>query len=48
MQGYGLTEKGTRGQLLETNVTLETNEKCASQFKTNITSEKLVCNLENK
>ena len=43
VQGYGLTENGTRGQLLETNVTLATNEKCSSQFKTNITTERLVC-----
>jgi len=37
VQGYGLTEDGENGALLETNVTIINNQQCLEQFKSNIT-----------
>ena len=37
MQGYGVTENGTRGRLLEVNVTVIDNEECTEQLKYNAT-----------
>ena len=37
VQGYGLTEKGANGALLETNVTIINNQQCLEQFESNIT-----------
>ena len=36
-QGYGLTEDDTKGILLETNVTVITNEECIEQLRFNST-----------
>ena len=38
VQGYGVTEDKTSGTLLETNVTVITNEECYNQFRSNISS----------
>ena len=40
MQGYGTTEDGTVGNLLETNVTIINNRACKEQFEKNITAYK--------
>ena len=37
VQGYGLTENGVQGGLLETNVTIINNQQCLEQFESNIT-----------
>jgi len=37
IQGYGLTENGTRGDLLETNVTIISNELCKEYLEFNTT-----------
>ena len=37
IQGYGKTENGTRGDLLETTVTVIENQECRKQLKENIT-----------
>jgi len=37
IQGYGLTEFGSRGQLLEANVTIISNEECKDQLDYNTT-----------
>lgn len=37
VQGYGLTEEGANGALLETNVTIINNQQCLQQFESNIT-----------
>eukprot|EP00092_Neocalanus_flemingeri_P019183 GFUD01020782.1.p1 GENE.GFUD01020782.1~~GFUD01020782.1.p1 ORF type:complete len:726 (+),score=150.54 GFUD01020782.1:33-2210(+) len=42
VQGYGLTETGERGELLETNVTVITNELCKEYLDHNATNNKLV------
>ena len=39
VQGYGETEYGTSGTLLEANVTVIDNQECKSQLQTNITSK---------
>jgi len=39
IQGYGLTETGDRGNLLETNVTIITNEKCKEYLNFNATNK---------
>jgi len=38
VQGYGLTEDGVNGDLLETNVTIINNQQCLRQFESNITN----------
>ena len=38
VQGYGVTEDKTSGTLLETNVTVITNEECYNQFRSNIST----------
>ena len=40
VQGYGLTEDGENGALLETNVTIINNQQCLEQFESNITDTK--------
>ena len=37
VQGYGLTETGTKGRLLETNVTVISNSDCKTQLQGNTT-----------
>ena len=37
VQGYGRTESGTQGQLLEANVTVISNQMCKDIFQTNLT-----------
>jgi len=42
IQGYGLTETGESGNLLETNVTIITNKKCKEYLNFNATDNKIV------
>ena len=42
VQGYGITEDGEVGNLLETNVTVITNDQCKEYFKHNITLNKAI------
>jgi len=42
VQGYGLTETGTRGSLLETNVTVIDNDLCKKYLDFNSTDNKIV------
>ena len=42
VQGYGETENGTRGDLLEANVTVISNEKCKEYLQKNATDHKKV------
>ena len=44
MQGYGITENGTRGSLLEVNVTVIDNEECTKQLRYNATEKRSVRN----
>ena len=39
MQGYGKTENGTNGELLETNVTVISIEDCIEQYKFNVSNK---------
>jgi len=39
VQGYGLTETGTKGSLLETNVTVISNSDCKTQLQGNTTED---------
>ena len=39
LQGYGETENGTSGTLLEANVTVIENQECMKQLQSNITSK---------
>ena len=45
VQGFGLTENGTKGALKTFHVTLRENSFCAEQLKFNITNEKLVSSM---
>ena len=42
VQGYGKTENGTSGTLLETNVTVISNEDCIEMLRYNTTLKKTV------
>ena len=42
VEGYGLTETGERGSLLETNVTVITNEVCKEYLDYNATDNTMV------
>jgi len=48
VQGYGFTETGERGSLLETNVTIITNEKCKEYLNYNATDNQIVRNQIDK
>merc|ERR1711902_331753 len=39
VQGYGVTESGTKGNLLETNVTVITNKYCKEILQANVTKD---------
>ena len=44
-QGYGLTEDETQGTLLETNVTVITNEECRRLLRERSNTSRIVTNL---
>ena len=45
VQGYGLTEKGSHGTLLEANLTIISTEECRQILRYNATSNRIIRNL---
>ena len=41
VQGYGVTENGTKGDLLEANVTVITNQYCKQILRANVTNDEI-------